>query len=44
MAKNNFDHNVIDDFGNEWESYDQSSVDSKESTKTGVMPQMRESI
>ena len=25
MAKNNFDHNVIDNFGNEWESYDQSS-------------------
>jgi len=33
MAKNNFDHNVIDDFGNEWESYDQSSVDSKELEK-----------
>ena len=33
MVKNNFDHNVIDDFGNEWESYDQSSVDSKELEK-----------
>ena len=27
MKKNNYDSNVIDDFGNEWESYDQSSVD-----------------
>ena len=30
MTKNNYDHNVIDDFGNEWEQYDQSSVNSKE--------------
>ena len=27
MKKNNYDSKVIDDFGNEWESYDQSSVD-----------------
>ena len=33
MAKNNFDRKVINDFGNEWESYDQSSVDSKELKK-----------
>ena len=33
MAKNNFDHNVIDDFGNEWESYDQSSVGQEELEK-----------
>ena len=33
MSKNNFDHNVIDDFGNEWEHYDQSSVDLKELEK-----------
>ena len=33
MVKNNFDQNVIDDFGNEWKSYDQSSVDSKELEK-----------
>ena len=33
MAKNNFDSKVINDFGNEWESYDQSSVDSKELKK-----------
>jgi len=33
MSKNNFDHNVIDDFGDEWEHYDQSSVDLKELEK-----------
>ena len=33
MAKNNFDRKVISDFGNEWESYDQSSVDSRELKK-----------
>ena len=33
MAKNNFDRRVINDFGNEWESYDQSSVDSRELKK-----------
>ena len=30
MKKNNYDSKVIDDFGNEWESYDQSSVDVNE--------------
>ena len=33
MSRNNFDHNVIDDFGNEWENYDQLSVDQKELEK-----------
>ena len=33
MAKNNFDRKVINDFGNEWESYDQSSVNSRELKK-----------
>jgi hypothetical protein len=34
MIKNNYDRNVIDDFGNEWEAYGQSSVDSKELSRT----------
>jgi len=33
MTKNNFDPNVIDDFGDEWEAYDQSSVDYEELEK-----------
>ena len=33
MSKDNYDHNVIDDFGNEWDNYDQSSVDPKELEK-----------
>jgi ubiquinone/menaquinone biosynthesis C-methylase UbiE len=33
MIKNNFDPNVIDDFGDEWEAYDQSSIDYKELEK-----------
>ncbi len=33
MTKNNFDPNVIDDFGDEWEAYDQSSVDYDELEK-----------
>jgi ubiquinone/menaquinone biosynthesis C-methylase UbiE len=33
MTKNNFDPNVIDDFGDEWEAYDQSSVDYDELQK-----------
>jgi len=34
MTKNNFDPNVIDDFGDEWQAYDQSSVDYDELGKT----------
>ena len=30
MERDNFDRKVINDFGNEWESYDQSSHDSYE--------------
>ena len=33
MAKNNYDRRDIDDFGNEWEYYDQSSIDSQELKK-----------
>lgn len=33
MVKNNYDPKVIDDFGNEWKSYDQSSVDIEELKK-----------
>ena len=30
MTKKNFDSNVIDDFGNEWEAYDQSGANASE--------------
>lgn len=30
MVKENYDTNVIDDFGNEWSAYDQSDVDANE--------------
>lgn len=33
MTKNNFDPDVIDDFGDEWEAYDQSTVDHDELEK-----------
>jgi ubiquinone/menaquinone biosynthesis C-methylase UbiE len=33
MAKENYDSNVIDDFGDEWTAYDQSSIDVKEYEK-----------
>ena len=33
MEKDNFDRKVVNDFGNEWESYDQSSLDRDELKK-----------
>ncbi|MBL1140588.1 MAG: class I SAM-dependent methyltransferase [Proteobacteria bacterium] len=33
MTKENYDSNVIDDFGDEWDAYDQSTVDSSELEK-----------
>ena len=33
MIKKNYDRNVIEDFGNEWQSYDQSIVDPEELQK-----------
>jgi ubiquinone/menaquinone biosynthesis C-methylase UbiE len=33
MAKENYDSNVIEDFGDEWDAYDQSTVDSNELEK-----------
>jgi ubiquinone/menaquinone biosynthesis C-methylase UbiE len=33
MAKDNYDSNVIDDFGEEWSAYDQSTVDADELEK-----------
>ena len=33
MTKENYDTNVIDDFGDEWDAYDQSEVDVDELEK-----------
>ena len=33
MTKENYDPNVIDDFGDEWATYDQSTVDQSELEK-----------
>ena len=33
MTKENYDTNVIDDFGDEWDAYDQSEVDADELEK-----------
>ena len=33
MNKKNFDQDVVDDFGDEWEAYDYSSNDSEELEK-----------